>query len=292
MRYAPGGSDSDGLVRRDSMKRNVVCLLLCLLLVLPLPVAAADYQDVQYVVDQADILTDAETMELDNIARKYSSHYGMDVLIALVSDMDGVYADDYAVALNSADGWWDTDNAILFLLAMEERVWYIATFGEAMDLFSDDSLDMLGESAVSGFFAGYYEGFCSYLELLYSYLEAGLNDEPIEKSGYYSGIQQDTLRYNYGRTFRNILPSSLLTGVIVASISLLIMRAGMNTKRKQRSAGEYLNQGSFRLRVHRDIFLYSNVSKVRRQQNSGSGGTGTVHRSSSGRSHGGRGGKF
>ena len=72
------------------------------------------------------------------------------------------------------------------------------------------------------------------------------------------------------------------------------MRACMNTKRPQRSAGSYLNDSSYHLRTNRDLFLYSNVTKTRIQQESSSSGGGgsSVHTSSSGSTHGGGGGKF
>lgn len=263
------------------MRRKWICLILCLLMILPIPVQAAGYRN---VVDQAGILTPTENTELDRIAQEISAKYGMDVLIATVPDMNGAYADEYASYLNSSCGWWDTDDAVLFLLAMEERIWYIATFGEAMEAFSDRSLDILGEMAVSGFSEGYYEGFCTYLEGLEYYCDAYFSDTPVKNSAYDSPSRQNGLG--------KILPVSLLIGVIAATVVLLIMRAGMNTKRRQRSAAEYLCQGSFRLRTQRDIFLYSNVSKIRRQQNTGSSPSYRGGGSSAGRSHGGRGGRF
>ena len=59
-------------------------------------------------------------------------------------------------------------------------------------------------------------------------------------------------------------------------------------------AGSYLNDSSYHLRTNQDLFLYSNVTKTRIQQessNSGGGGS-SVHTSSSGSTHGGGGGKF
>jgi len=66
----------------------------------------------------------------------------------------------------------------------------------------------------------------------------------------------------------------------------------MNTKKPMHSAEDYLTEGTYRLTRSQDLFLYSNLTKTPRpQQNTSGSGSGT-HRSSSGRSHGGRGGKF
>jgi len=273
--------------------KKIISLLLCFLFFLPLPVSAAVFQDVQYVVDQADLLTDQEQIYLDNRAEEISELCGMDVLIAAVEDMDGETAERYAVSLNAGRNWWDSDNAILFLLALEEREWYIATFGETVNLFDDNSLDQLGYDAADYFSEGYwYEGFSLYLDDVQAhFLAVSRQDQPVNSAGYNSLYQENTVHSTGRKTLLRVLPVSVLIGLAAATVTILIMRYSMNTKRKQHSAGDYLTQGSYHLHRHQDIFLYSNVSKVRRQQNTNSGGS-SVHRSSGSRSHGGRGGKF
>lgn len=286
------------------MKRRVFTLVMCLFMLsmLPLPSYAAFYEEqqiLQYVVDQADILSDQENLELEAVAKELSESSGCDVLIAAVTDMDGYSAGDYAAMLNTGN-WWDSDNAVLFLLAMEEREWYIATFGDAIYTFTDYGLDMLGEAAVGSFSDGnYYEGFAVYLALLPEYFEARQDSKPIDNNFYDPGYRNEVVYYPpiQRRSFWSVLPVSLLIGLAAATISLFAMRSAMNTKRRQHSAGDYLKSGTYHLRTRQDIFLYSNLSKTRRQQNSGGpgghrGGGSSIHRSSGGRSHGGRGGRF
>ena len=87
---------------------------------------------------------------------------------------------------------------------------------------------------------------------------------------------------------------SLLIGLAAAAVTVLVMRSCMNTRRPQHSACGYLADGSFHLRIQRDMFLYSDLHKsARPEQNNNSGGGGSsVHTGSSGSSHGGGGGKF
>lgn len=275
------------------MKR-IIPLLLCLFLLLPLPVSAAVFQDVQYVVDQAGLLTDTENTALDNMAETLSEKHGVDVLIAIVDSLEGETAEGYAISLNGSRNWWNTDHAVLYLLAMEEREWYIATFGDGISLLSDSALDQLGYGTASYFSEGlWYEGFEYYLEdLLPAYLDAGRQYSPASpytnSYEYYETPTPHTSRIQ--SSLLSVLPLSALIGLVAATITILIMRHSMNTKRRQRSAGDYLTRGSYHLHRHQDIFLYSNVSKVRRQQNTSSGSS--VHRSSGSRSYGGRGGKF
>jgi len=275
------------------MKRMMI-LILCLLLVAPLSAHAAVFQDVQYVVDQADILTDQENIYLDNRAEAISDTWGVDVLIAAVETLDGETAENYAVSLTGERNWWDTDNAILFLLAMEEREWYIATFGDAIYIFDDYSLDQLGYGAADYFSEEkWYEGFSFYLEdMLPEYFEAARQNTFIEDGNQDPGYRQEVANPPKPKSLLSVLPLSALIGLVAAVVTILIMRSAMNTKRSQHSAGDYLTQGSYHLHRHQDIFLYSNVSKTRRQQNNNSSGGSSVHRSSGGGSHGGRGGKF
>ena len=286
------------------MKRNLISILLCLLLVLTLPIPAnAVFCDgdttSQFTADQADILSDQEHIELESAARKLSQSYGCDILIAVVEDMEGYAAGDYAAMLNSGH-WWDCDNAVLFLLAMEEREWYIATFGDAIYIFTDYGIDMLGQAVVPYFSEGrYYDGFAAYLSLLPDYFEAWEDQVPVDDPSYDPGYREEVVYYpsDTQKSFWSVLPVSLLIGLAVAAIALWVMRSMMNTKRRQNSAGDYLKAGSYHLRTHQDIFLYSNVSKTRRQENTGGsgghrGGGSSIHRSSGGRSHGGRGGRF
>ena len=59
------------------------------------------------------------------------------------------------------------------------------------------------------------------------------------------------------------------------------------------TAAAYVKRGSMNVTQARDLYLYSHVDRqVRQKESSSSGGGSRTHRSSSGRTHGGRGGKF
>ena len=86
----------------------------------------------------------------------------------------------------------------------------------------------------------------------------------------------------------------LVIAFIIALISVLIMKFRMNNARPQGSADEYIKKDSMVIKEQKDMFMYSNINKVKRQTQSSSGGGGgsSTHHSSSGRSHGGGGGSF
>ena len=269
------------------MKRTVLTCFLIVCLLISIPVTAyATFQGVQYVVDQADILTDQENIELQDLAQELSQTYGMDILIVTVGNLGGWSAQDFADGLTE-NNWWDTEDAILFLLAMEEREWYISTSGEAITAFTDYSLAKLGDMILPYLSDGYYyDGFYAYLSALPEYLDAYKAGSPID--GYYSNSATG-ISSRGSKTIWSVLPLSLLIGAAVAAVVILVMRASMNTKRRQSGASDYLVKNTYHLRTQQDMFLYSNVSKSRKQQSSSGSST---HRSSGGRSHGGRGGRF
>lgn len=280
------------------MKRNVISLLLVLLILVGLSLNVSAVSDLALVVDNAGLLSTQEQAALEDKARSLGTEYGMDIVILTVDRLDGKrpqnYADDYY------DNHGYGDNGILFLLAMEERDWYISTCGDAIYALTDYGIQKLGDTVIPYLSDGdYYNGFDAYLNALPYYLESFQSGAAVDGYADYSGDyyhgDQETIVHSQQKRSPNIL-LSLVIGVVVAAVSVLIMRASMNTKRIQYSASDYMNPGSFHLRTQQDIFLYSNVTKVRRQENNnssgGGGGGSSVHTSSSGRSHGGGGGKF
>ena len=276
------------------MTKKMTVLLVCLLLLsaLVLPVSA---QMGSYVTDQAGLLLPEEIASLEEKAAALSADYGIDAVILTVDSLDGQRAQNYA------DDYYDNhgyrDDGVLFLLAMTEREWYISTSGSMIYTLTDYGIQQVGEQVVSCFAEGYwYTGLYEFLDQLPYYLDAYESGAPVDGYADYSGDyyhgDQEAVVYYEKESSPNFF-YSLLAGLAAAGISLAVMRGSMNTKRSQRNAGAYLEEGSWNLYQHRDLFLYSNVTKTRRQQsNSGGGGGSSVHRSSGGRRHGGGGGKF
>ena len=240
-------------------------LILCLLFLSILPLSV--YAAWPYVKDDADLLTDAEQNDLIESCIQFQNDTGMELAFVTVNSLNGksavAYADDYFDEHFGADG-------ILLLISMKEREWYISTAGSAIEAFDD--VDLMGME----------DGLMKYLP----------------DGQYYNAFRQFLSDAEYYATNEPVsdLTASLIIafpfGVIVAGIVLLIMRSMMNTKSPKHSAEDYLKEGSYQLTRTQDLFLYTNVTKTPRPQQNSSGSGSSIHRSSSGRSHGGRGGKF
>lgn len=284
------------------MLKKMTSFLLALLLVLSLTISVqATTQSLPMIVDNADLLSYQEELELEALAQELRTQYRCDIVILTADSLGGKSAQDYADDYYDGNGYgYDSSGTgLLFLLAMQEREWYISTCGDAISIFTDYGIQTLGETSLSCLIGdNYIDVFRLYLEILPEYFEAHEKSTVIDGYADYSGDyyhgEQETVVYYEEKTAPNLL-ISLAIGLVAAAITLLIMRSSMNTKRRQHSASDYLGAGSFHLTRHQDLFLYSNFSKVRRQQNTSSGNRGggsSVHRSSGGRSHGGGGGRF
>ena len=276
------------------MIRKITSVLIALLLMFSVMLSVSA-EGICYVADEAGLLSGEETAVLEEKAATLNSDYGIHAVILTVDSLGGTRAQDYADAYYDNTGYGD--DGVLFLLAMEEREWYISTSGSLIYALTDYGIQQLGEGSVSCFAdGGWYEGFFYFLDTLPTYLDALENNGPIDgeadySGSYYHGDQEEIVYYEEESSPSILL--SLFCGIVAAGITILIMRLSMNTKRPKRCASEYLVDGSWNLNLHRDLFLYSNVTKVRKQDPpKNTGGGSSVHRSSGGRSHGGGGGKF
>lgn len=240
---------------------NRVTIFLLLFAVLVLPVSAKTAE----VLDVAALLSPDEESALTQRLATFENNYGLTVVLLTVPDLMDQPIVDFA------DNYYDnnrySENGLLFLLDMGSRQWYISTSGTAIELLSDADLMNIEDAVIPYFSQGrFYDGFSRFLDILPGYL-----------------VIEDASGGVFG--------TALIIGAIIALIVLLILRSSMNTKRAQSSAASYEVEGSYNLRRHQDLFLYSKVSKREKpRENTGSGSS--THRSSSGRSHGGRGGRF
>ena len=285
------------------MKRLVI-FLVCILLLLSSPLSVL--ASAPKIVDEAGLLTENEIRKLERRAQALTDQYGMDVVIVTVDSIGGKtvesFADDYFD--NNGYGIGPSDSGILLLLSMEYRDWAISTCGEAIYAITDYGIQELFSQMADDLSKDrYYKAFATYLNTLETLFEAYESGHPVDGTpdnydgpgSYIPGTKDNIVHYEPTHDldwYARKIGISFAIGLVVALIVLLILLGQMNTARAQHGAGTYLLQNTYRVGVQRDIFLYSQLNKVRKSENSSSGGGSSVHRSSSGRSHGGGHGKF
>lgn len=258
------------------MKKTFIITLCLLMTLLALHTSVFATNDTK-VVDNADILTESQVANLEKEARSLVAEHSMDVVILTVLGTNGEdimdLADDYFDY--NGYGIGSKDSGVILVLDMSGREWWLSTCGDTIDALTDYGQEKLMDEVIPYFSDGnYYDGFRTYLAQLDVYFDAYERGEPIDR----------------GTNYFLIVAVALVVGALVGWITILVMKSGMKTTRPQSGASEYIEEGSFQLVGQRDIYLYSHTSKVKKAESSSSGSS--THRSSSGRSHGGSGGRF
>ncbi len=209
------------------------------------------------VFDDYDVLTDQEEALLDARANELSEELGIDIVILTVYSLGGYTPISFGEAFLSEYGY--ADDSVVFLLSFEERDYAIATQGIAFDIFTEYASNNAVDHFISYISAeNYYHGFNEFL----TQAEAKINH-------YY-----DT-GYAYGSEPISIVTYILIAfviAVVIALITVFILKSQLNTAVPKGSAGDYLS--NFRLDQSRDIFLYSTVTKTKIEKSSGGGGGG------------------
>lgn len=264
-------------------------LLICaaLLLVFSLPVSAEreipEERQLPLLVDDAGLLPFWDAEEVLAKLEEISERQECEVAIVTVDSLEGQSATAFADDLYDyfGYGYGPDDDGILLLISMEDRDWAITTYGFGIYAFTDAGqkyimdrvVPLLGDEQ-------YRDAFLCFADLCDEFLTQAHNGAPFD----YGSMPK---KFNWV-----MIPIGLGIGMIIALIVVSVMKSGMKSVRRQQNAANYTRPGSFAVRYGNEMFLYHNVSRVRKETSSSSSGGSSTHRSSSGRSHGGSSGKF
>lgn len=255
----------------------LTAVLLCSALCGAAAMAAPKENHPQRLVDEADLLDADEEAELTELLDEISERQQFDVVIVTQESLDGDYPEEFADHYYDYGGYGygeEYDGALL-LIDMEYREWHISTTGFGIKALNDAKLEKIEDKIVPDLSENeYMAAFVTFAELC---------DEYVSKAKSPLGIL-DMI------SIVRVLVS-LVIGFLIALIPMTIMKGKLKSVHREETACDYIKKDSFLLTETRDHFLGSNITKKAKPKNNSSGGSRT-HRSSSGRSHGGRGGRF
>ena len=255
----------------------------------------------QLLVDEADHLTADEERALTEMLNEVSDRYDADVAILIVETLNGTDAQAYADDYYDYNGF--ADDGVLFLLSVGDSEYAFSTLGRVAEGLTDAALDMIEHDVVSALRRGkadqdYYDAFVAYIEGVDKYLGIAASGEPFE----YSSAREDEEPMHGVQAVKNHLGGNVVLSAITGVAGSFAYMSGQKRKLKsvhrQRGAASYVTGNGPVLTVADDRFINRSVNKTpipKREPSSGgrSSGRGTTyHTSSSGRSHGGRSGKF
>ena len=214
----------------------------------------------------------------------------------------------------------DYDGAML-IIDMDNREFYISTCGYGITALGDNEISYISDEFLNSLSNGdYYDAFYTYATLCDEFVTAAVegtvpavgeeyyidNEEYIpldEYNDYYSDGYYTDSSSSFGILgIIVILVVSLIVGFLIAFIPMGRLKRQMRTVQMKAAASDYVKSGSIRITNSRDAFLYSHVTRVPKPKDNdnrhrgGHGGGmsfgGGVHMGSSGRMHGGGGGRF
>lgn len=275
-------------MKKIRFTRAVMCFLFAVSFLFTVGLQAAAAGD--KVVDRAGLLSPEQEERLEKRLSEAAEKYSCDMAVVTTDSTGGLstmtYADDFYE--NNGYGVGPDRDGLLLLISMEERDWWITTWGSAIDTFTDYGIGTIGDEIVGELGSGdYYEAFMEFAGLAEEFLEQAQKGEPYDV-------------YHEYRTpfpFAAKLAIACGIGLVAALLTLLAFRAQLRSVSYGKGAQQYVRQGSFHLTRSNDLYLYRTVTRTKIERpapssgHSGGGGS-SVHTTSGGSRAGGGGGKF
>ena len=252
------------------MKKVFSCALLLLSLLVTAHAAFVNPS----IVDEAGYLMQSELAELSEELDAVREKFDFEVAIYTESDMTSYTAEASADDIYDYNGYGagENDDGILLYICSDTREYHFTTHGKGIEYFTSDGLGYL-ESQVLPYLQedDYYNAFEAYIDAADELLQMAENGEPYED--------------NSGNIL--IILICLILPLLIAFFKMKGKLKKMKTAVANEYAADYMKPGSMNIAVSRDLFLYSTITKTEKAKSSSD-----THTSSSGRTHGGRGGSF
>ena len=259
------------------MKRIFSCLVLLLITTSFVVTAYADFQN-PAIVDDAGYLMQSELASLSKELDEVREKYGFEVAIYTQSDMTSSTAEASADDIYDYKGYGagENDDGIMLYICSDTREYHFTTHGKGLNYFNANGLKYLESKVVPHLSENdYYEAFEEYIETTDELLQMAKDGKPFNEKQY-------SMKYLFG-----VIIVCLIAPILIAFWMMKRKLKKMKTAVENDYAANYIKPGSMRINTSRDLFLYSRITKTERPKSS----SGT-HTSSSGRTHGGRGGSF
>ncbi len=260
------------------MKKVISLLFACFMcFTLAIPCFGAEFEN-SPIIDGAGYLTESQLAELtekfEDIRQKY------DFEVAVVTEYEMTSYDAVASADDIYDylgfGAGESDDGIMLYICSSTREYHFTTHADGLRVFNENGIEYLKKN-VQPYLAddNYYLAMDTFADLADELLEMAEKGEPFNKKQY-------DIKY-----LLIVIGCALILPLLFAWLMMKGKLAKMKTAVENDYAASYIKPGSMQLKMSRDIFLYSSITKTEKpKNNSGS------HKSSSGRTHGGGGGSF
>ncbi|MBQ8202347.1 MAG: TPM domain-containing protein [Clostridia bacterium] len=283
------------------MVRKLVSVLILLVLLIPAAALAEEQID-----DQAGVFSVAEEQQINDVIDRIEKHHQVDIVVLTTYDVPYDYSESMYRVRDYADDFYDQGgygmgpdySGMLYLIDMNNRVQWISTGGVMIEYINDAREEEIFDAADISMRSGAYG--TAVLRAMQK-VENLMNKGRAEGTFLYDEATGQRLSGIYNALTAGEMLLAAIAGAVVAIVFGLCVSASYSLRGSTYKYDLAANSG---LKLTRDDgqFLRQTVNRTARAASSSSGRSGGsgfsgrggsgVHRSSSGRSHGGGGRRF
>ena len=254
------------------MKKQILCLIAALMLLLGLSVCASAHESA-YVFDYAGLLTEDQADALETRCQEAEDAYGCGVYIVTIDDYSLYYdaesIEDFSEGffLDYALGTGEEQNGILLALSMAERDYDLCAHGATGHrAFTDYGKGVLAERHFLSAFGedNWYAGFDRYVDGCMEFLRLDAQGGPFDRA-----TDPERLEDIQVLKWLAVILVPLLTALVVC----LVMKGKMKTARRQTHADAYIPSNGVRLTRQDDVYLTTTQTRVKIETQKSGGGT-------------------
>lgn len=243
------------------MKQKIVTILsvlvLCLSMALPVcataDVSVADAPDEYvleaHVLDDADLLSDAEEAQLGEKLFAISKQYDAQIMVGTLPSAEGIDMDQLIEFLYDEGefGYGADHDGVFLLVCMDPREYRVLSNGFAGDAIQDGEGEAIGSAITSNLSDGdYAAAFDIFADECAYYLD-----------GYINGFPFNTTK-------------SLLIALAVGFVASFIVSSGLKGQlksvHKKNEADVYVKPGSMQITNRNEFFLYRDVTRKEKEK--------------------------
>lgn len=239
-------------------RKTAICLLLALVLAL-LAVSVQAEEQLYCVTDEAELLSETEDRQLEELCERISSQFGCGVYIVAVEDYtdygDGdIYQVTYGIYHEYTMGRGSARNGIMLLLSVDDRTFATFVYGEDAEYaFGDYALQQLEEEFLPCFGEDdWFGGFYAYAAACGEYLAMAAQGKPVEEGK--------------GMLYLIVIGAAFLISLVVVSI----LKAGMKNVKAGREANAYIAR-QLNLTQRHDQYTHTTTTRRKVETKSDSG---------------------
>lgn len=244
------------------------------------PAVIPEERQLPRLVDEADILTDAEEADILAKLDEISERQEFDVVIATVESFtqDEVKFAAYDYYDYNGFGYGEDNSGVLLFMSMSNRKMNISGTGYGIEAFTDFGREKIIEQIKPELGEDqYYDAFMEFASLADDYITQAKSGDPYDVHN----LKEETDKTAVAGIMLLVFE---LISLIIAKVTTEAEAGKLKSVKYATNAQEYLRQGSLNITERFDTFMYSDIRRVYNPKDRDEGGS-TIDVGSSGVEH-------